>query len=44
MNKPVILGVIFAVLSTSSSLALAENKIIRVGFNPGPYKEQFEKA
>jgi D-methionine transport system substrate-binding protein len=44
MNRPVILGVIFAVLSTSSSLALAENKIIRVGFNPGPYKEQFEKG
>jgi len=47
MSRPVILGVIFALFATSSSLALAadaQTKLIRVGFNPGPYKEQFEKG
>ncbi len=47
MSRPVILGVIFALFATSSSLAQAadaQTKLIRVGFNPGPYKEQFEKG
>jgi len=44
MKKPVLLGVVVALLSTSSFLANAQDKLIRVGFNPGPYKEQFEKG
>lgn len=44
MKKPVYLGVILALLSASSFYAAAQDKIIRVGFNPGPYKEQFEKG
>ena len=44
MNKPVVLGFVFALLSSSSFLAAAQDNIIRVGFNPGPYKEQFEKV
>lgn len=44
MKKPIYLGVILALLSTSSFLANAQDKTIRVGFNPGPYKEQFEKG
>ena len=44
MKKPVVLGFVFALLSSSSFLAAAQDNIIRVGFNPGPYKEQFEKG
>ncbi len=44
MNKSIIFGLVFAVLSSASCLAMAQEHVIRVGFNPGPYKEQFEKG
>lgn len=44
MKKHIYSGVILALLSASSFLVHAQDKVIRVGFNPGPYKEQFEKG
>lgn len=44
MKKTVIHAVILTLLSSSSFFAAAQDKLIRVGFNPGPYKEQFEKG
>lgn len=43
MNKSVALGMTLALLSATSFYATAD-QIIRIGFNPGPYKEQFEKG
>ena len=44
MNKSVALGMTLALLSATSFYAAADEHLIRVGFNPGPYKEQFEKG
>lgn len=46
MRKSLIGGLIFTLLSSSVifSAAQADDKKIRVGFNPGPYKEQFQKG
>ncbi|WP_228742229.1 MetQ/NlpA family ABC transporter substrate-binding protein, partial [Klebsiella quasipneumoniae] len=44
MNKSVALGMTLALLSATSFYATADAQIIRIGFNPGPYKEQFEKG
>lgn len=44
MNKTVVKGFVFALLSSSSFLAAAQDNIIRVGFNSGAYKKQFEKG
>ncbi len=46
MRNPLLRGVIFAVLASATffSAAHAEDKLIRVGFNPGPYKEQFQQG
>jgi D-methionine transport system substrate-binding protein len=47
MSKFVLQGIVFSLLSSAAVLATAhadDNKLIRVGFNPGPYKEQFEKG
>ncbi|MEQ4530663.1 MAG: methionine-binding protein, partial [Mixta sp.] len=43
MLKSIFQGTILTLLL--STVAHADNnKIIRVGFNPGPYKEQFQKG
>ncbi len=44
MNKSVARGIALALLSATSFYAAADAHLIRVGFNPGPYKEQFEKG
>ncbi|WP_312952350.1 MetQ/NlpA family ABC transporter substrate-binding protein [Superficieibacter sp.] len=46
MRNPLLRGVILAVLASATffSAAHAEDKLIRVGFNPGPYKEQFQQG
>ncbi|MBM0442361.1 methionine-binding protein, partial [Klebsiella pneumoniae] len=44
MNKSVARGIALALLSATSFHAAADAHLIRVGFNPGPYKEQFEKG
>ncbi len=38
MNKSVALGMTLALLSATSFYAAADRHLIRVGFNPGPYK------
>lgn len=46
MRTTLICGIILTALSASTllSAAHAEDKLIRVGFNPGPYKEQFQQG
>lgn len=46
MRKSLIGGLIITLLSSSVvfSAAQADDKKIRIGFNPGPYKEQFQKG
>jgi len=46
MRKSLTGGLIFTLLSSAVifSTAQADDKKIRVGFNPGPYKEQFQKG
>jgi len=46
MCKSLIGGLVFTLLSSSVvfSVAHADDKKIRIGFNPGPYKEQFQKG
>ncbi|HAI05056.1 MAG TPA: methionine-binding protein, partial [Pantoea sp.] len=33
-----------AAVTLISAAQAAEEKVIRIGFNPGPYKEQFEQG
>ena len=44
MRRSLISGLVVALLSSAVviSTAHADDKLIRVGFNPGPYKEQFQ--
>ncbi|MFS2225947.1 MetQ/NlpA family ABC transporter substrate-binding protein [Pantoea sp. B65] len=47
MSKSIGKSLLLALLSVTSLLAQAQSqddKLIRLGFNPGPYKEQFEKG
>lgn len=44
MKKNVVHIVIMTLLSSTAFFATAQDKLIRLGFNPGPYKEQFEKG
>jgi len=46
MRKSLIGGLVLSLLSSSIifSTAHADDKKIRIGFNPGPYKEQFQKG
>ncbi|MEM6049531.1 MetQ/NlpA family ABC transporter substrate-binding protein [Erwinia sp. P7711] len=47
MKKQLLPGMVLSLLSSFTLLAAAhadDNKVIRIGFNPGPYKEQFEKG
>lgn len=46
MRKSLVGGLFFTLLASSFvfSSAHADDKKIRVGFNPGPYKEQFKKG
>lgn len=46
MRRSLISGLVVALLSSAVviSTAHADDKLIRVGFNPGPYKEQFQKG
>lgn len=46
MRTSLISGLIVALLSSAAvlSTAHADDKLIRVGFNPGPYKEQFQNG
>ena len=47
MKKNLISAAVLTVLTSMAGINIAqaaEGKLIRVGFNPGPYKEQFEKG
>ena len=44
MNKSVARGIALALLSATSFYAAADAHLIRVGFNPGPYKNNLRKA
>lgn len=44
MKNAFINPLVLILLSSSAFYAAAQDKLIRVGFNPGPYKEQFEKG
>ncbi len=44
MNKSVARGIALRPVVGHLFYAAADAHLIRVGFNPGPYKEQFEKG
>ena len=46
MRRSLISGLVVALLSSAVviSTAHADDKLIRGGFNPGPYKEQFQNC
>lgn len=47
MINPIIQGVLLALFATVPFFAQAQDgtdRLLRLGFNPGPYKEQFEKG